>query len=643
MAQFNLERYEYHVYTRCYEPAARELFELLSMLDEHFGGFGDGFVARPTGVVLGGDDFDVHVLTRLAAATVSMLSDPEFRLSSGGLGQLMNWHRWLSTLFAAGPLRNADAVLRTLNVRGVDSDQIEVRAGDLHKLCVMYGSDSRMPLDLDALWEADRTLTAGLCLTLLAPRFCGSIEAHSKRELILPWLAARLAQIEDLEVLPTAILHDAYMHCSYADRADKHDIKRSINVLIERKLRQLGFAEAVAPRAAVPGAKPVMLVVLEWFNEQHSIYRTHSRTMEAAREIFEVVAVGIDEVDAAGRAVFDAFHLLPRHAPIAEQLRFIRELAQRLAAQVLYMPSVGMFPLTMFLANLRVAPLQVCALGHPATTHAREMDCVIVEEDYVGDPACFSERLLLLPADGMPYRPSAAARPELCAPAIRECPPVIEIAVAATTMKLNPGFLSACARIAREADRPVRFHFLVGQAVGLVYAQVARVVRQYLGDGAVVHAQQPYASYMEVIGRCDLFLNPFPFGNTNGIVDTVSAGLVGVCKTGREVHEHIDEGLFGRLGLPSWMVARTVDDYVAAALRLIRDDAERCALRWRHAGAERVQVLFEGRPEILGRRIKAALDALGAVAALGPGKPPGRSQATRAAIAQSELGSRVRS
>ncbi len=633
MANFNLEHYEYHVYTRNFEAATQDLLALLGMLDRNLGQFNEDFIARPTSSVLGGEDYDTHVLTRLAAATASMLADPGFKLSSRGIGELLNWHRWLSTLFAAGPLRNADTVLRALNLRGVESEQIEVREGDLYKLCLMYSGDSRMPLDVDALWQFDRALAAGLCLTLLAPRFCGSPEAHLKRELILPWLSARLEQIGDLEALPNGILHDAYMHCSYADRADKHDIKRPINALIARKLIEWGCTALSAPPRPAHPRKPVMLVVLEWFHAAHSIYRTHSRTMEAAREVFEVVAVGVEEVDAAGRAVFDSFHALPEGASISQQLHFIRELARTRHAQVLYMPSVGMFPLTMFLANLRLAPVQVYALGHPATTHAREMDYVVVEEDYVGDPACFSERLLLLPRDGMPYRPSAAAKQLAPLPPMRDNPQIVEIAVAATTMKLNPGFLGACARIAREAGREVRFHFLVGQALGLVYAQVARVVRQHLGDAAVVHRHQAYASYMEVIAGCDLFLNPFPFGNTNGIVDTISAGLVGVCKTGREVHEHIDEGLFGRLGLPSWMVANTVDEYVAAALRLIRDDTERCALRRRHAGVERVQVLFQGRPEIFGQKLAAILEQHHAAAKDGPSHRSGRPRETPAAIA----------
>jgi hypothetical protein len=607
-ASFNLERFEYHAYRRQHEPAARELLALLAILDRNFGQLSPEFSAKPTMGGLQDSEVDAHLLSRIAAAAMCLFADPSFELSPAGVGQLLSWHRWLSTLFAASPLRNADAVLRTLNVRGPVSEALEVASRDVTKLCLLYNGDSHVPLDLDALWEVNPALAAGLCITLLAPRFCGSVEAHAKREIILPWLAARLEKLESLDVLPTAILHDAYMHCSYADRADKHDIKRGINALIRRKLQEWNLHALPQPTPPKAGSKPVLLVVLEWFNAAHSIYRTHSRTMESARKQFHVIGVGTKGVDAAGRAVFDVFHELPESDGVQGQLQFIAELAQRVGAHALYMPSVGMYPLTMFLTNLRVAPLQAYALGHPATTHSPEMDYVVVEEDYVGDPACFSEKLLLLPPDGMPYRPTASAQGLSFEAPIREKPQIVEIAIAATTMKLNPGFLSTLARIAHECKREVRFHFLVGQAIGLVYEQVVHLVRQFLGDHAVVHRHQPYDAYMRVIASCDMFLNPFPFGNTNGIVDTIGAGLVGVCKTGREVHEHIDEGLFTRLGLPAWLVAHTTDEYVAAAVRLICDDEERSELRRRYAGSDKVQVLFKGRPEILGEKLLALLE-----------------------------------
>ncbi|MFX6011381.1 hypothetical protein ABTE87_22080, partial [Acinetobacter baumannii] len=70
---------------------------------------------------------------------------------------------------------------------------------------------------------------------------------------------------------------------------------------------------------------------------------------------------------------------------------------------------------------------------------------ISVEEDFIGDPACFSEQLLRLPADGQPYRPSAV--PFIVPQLQRRNQPVVNVAVAATTMKLNPRFLMACQRI----------------------------------------------------------------------------------------------------------------------------------------------------------------------------------------------------
>ena len=49
---------------------------------------------------------------------------------------------------------------------------------------------------------------------------------------------------------------------------------------------------------------------------------------------------------------------------------YIRNICESNKAAVLYMPSVGMNPITVYISNIRLAPIQVIALGHPATTHS---------------------------------------------------------------------------------------------------------------------------------------------------------------------------------------------------------------------------------------------------------------------------------
>ncbi len=612
---FSLEKFEAYAYGGNLEMGMRELMALLNELDKNFGRLGAQFEAQPL-QALSEQEVDQHTYTRIAAAASSLLSNKNLFIADQWQRNTLGLHRWLSALFAATPFHTADHVIRTLHVQTDQSDlkNLEIAKEDLLKFCFLFTPDSEVHLELNALWEADKVLAAGLGLVLISPRFLGSPVAHSKREEVLPWLAARLDQLDDIEQLPLGVLHDLYMHCSYADRADKHDIKKPINSLIRRKLAQNTLFDLEIPKSIALDSserhKPVMLVVLEWFGSSHSIYRTHSRTMESARNHFHVIAMGYENcLDDISKQVFDEFIPIP-NINMIDQLRQIQEQAKKSEAVVCYMPSVGMFPLTMWLANLRVAPLQLMALGHPATTHAHAIDYVVVEDDYVGDEACFSEKLLRLPKDGMPYRPSASARDVSVPTGFHENPAVVQIVVCSTTMKLNPGFLQACKQILEKSCVPIRFHFLVGQAQGLVYPNVQRVIQMFLGDKARVYPHQSYVDYMAVINRCDLFINPFPFGNTNGVIDTISAGLVGVCKTGPEVHEHIDQGLFERLGLPEWLIAKNIDQYINAVVRLSENHEERTILRKKFSGPGKVDIFFNGRPEIFGDLVYEKLLAL---------------------------------
>ena len=278
----------------------------------------------------------------------------------------------------------------------------------------------------------------------------------------------------------------------------------------------------------------------------------------------------------------------------------LKEICEKNGAAVLYMPSIGMDLTTIFTSNTRLAPVQVIALGHPATTHSDFIEYVIVEDDYVGSEKCFSEQLLRLPKDALPYVPSALA-PQHVEYRLRENPEVVNIGIASTTMKLNPYFLAALKAIRDRANVKVHFHFALGQSSGVTHPYVERFIKSYLGNDATAHPHAPYDQYLRILHNCDMMVNPFPFGNTNGIIDMVTLGLVGICKTGAEVHEHIDEGLFKRLGLPEWLIANTVDEYVERAIRLAENHQERLALRRHIIENNGLKTLFTGDPSPMGK------------------------------------------
>ena len=597
-------RFEQEVAAKNYEAACVELLDILSKIDTNFGGIEGIEIDYPSQLndELVQDKIK-HFCTRVAVAMSELFSDPKLDISEGGAQRFFTLQRWINMIFASSPFVNADHVLQTYN-RNPDKTNLsdfhlDNARSSLIKFCIFYLPESNVNVNLDALWNLDPELCASLCFALQSPRFIGTDQAFSKRGTLLQWFPEKLATIENLNNVPSAISHDVYMHCSYDIAENKHWVKKALNQVIRRHLLQGGWTDRDVTKLGERNGKPVMVVLLEHFHSSHSIYRTHSTSMIAARERFHLIGVGNEAVDAAGQAVFDEFHLL-KGDNIFSKLNELKEICEKNGAAVLYMPSIGMDLTTIFASNTRLAPVQVIALGHPATTHSDFIEYVIVEDDYVGSEKCFSEQLLRLPKDALPYVPSALA-PQHVEYRLRENPEVVNIGIASTTMKLNPYFLAALKAIRDRANVKVHFHFALGQSSGVTHPYVERFIKSYLGNDATAHPHAPYDQYLRILHNCDMMVNPFPFGNTNGIIDMVTLGLVGVCKTGAEVHEHIDEGLFKRLGLPEWLIANTVDEYVERAIRLAENHQERLELRRHIIENNGLQTLFTGDPSPMGK------------------------------------------
>src|SRR5205085_12462901 len=76
-------------------------------------------------------------------------------------------------------------------------------------------------------------------------------------------------------------------------------------------------------------------------------------------------------------------------------------------ADVIVYPDVGMSPLDALLTNVRLAPTQIAAWGHPVTTGSRYIDAYLScsEMETPDAPAHYRENLILLPGIGVDYAP----------------------------------------------------------------------------------------------------------------------------------------------------------------------------------------------------------------------------------------------
>ena len=601
MKKLSLDEFEYAVYNRNHEVAARILVNFLSSIDQNYGAIPDAIVmksALPHGHLRSMD----HFTSRLTAAISALFSDREFRISPDWQVKLLNYQRWVNCIFAASPVLNADHVLSALAkpqaaLVNNSSEQLVLTEENLFKFCFMYMSESNKPIDIEAIFARSPMLAIGLAFVLMSSRFLGSPSAHSKREFLLGWLPIKLEEYGTLANLPTGILQDVFMGCSYADRPDKHEIKRSINRVLRKDLVAAGFTDL--DQKIERDTKPKMFVVLEWFNASHSIFRTHSEGLRALKKRFHVVGFGYQGVvDNFGQEVFDEFVTLDRDSELGNQIQTMLDIATAYKPSVIFYPSIGMFPLTIHLSNLRMAPIQLTALGHGASSMATCIDYYAVDNDFVGDPETYSEEVIALPTDALPFVKSSNL-PEIMPTLQRSDDGIVRVAVAATIMKYNPRFIETCRRIVEQSSIRVEMHFISGMGTGLIALQLEKVILDAVPN-AIVLGHMPYDKYMTQLAKCDLFINPFPYGNMNGIADMLEIGLPGVCLSGPQIHEHIDDGIFRRVDMPDWTIAADIEEYVAAALRLIENKSERDQITNNLKSNRLADVLYQGRPDILG-------------------------------------------
>jgi hypothetical protein len=595
---------ELAVATRQGEAALTEALRILRAIDDRYGRL-DGIADAGLGEALGLQ----RAATRFCAAFGQLILDPQAPFTPAVFEQLMGQHRWLELLFAASGYGSADHLVALLSV-GEGAGR-RVPKQNLARFLLLYSAASGMQLDLGEAFAADAPVTIAAALGYLASRFCFTEAGHAFRNRLLAWLPARLGQVKLGEMALFGVA-SPYMHCSYATLAGKHDIKAGLMAQMRRGCLEAGAPE-LARGAALPSSKrPTIVVTTEQFAEGHAVWRTHSRAVAALKDAFHVVGL----VHAAHRShgVDACFDEVLTYAGEGGLFGVVRDAASQILARrpamVLHL-GVGMSPVVIALASLRLAPMQAASFGHTATTRSPAIDVMILLDDFVGDAALFSERLVRLPWGAFPYAlvqgvdfAAIRARGEAAREVRRRTDGRVWIALPASVMKLGPPVFDALARAAATANTELDVEVFPLGASGLGHDALKRQLATKL-PGASVNEELPYEAYLERLAACDLFVSPFPYGNMNSLVDAAMVGLTGVCLDGPEAHAHADAAYFARLGLPSALAAGNVDDYVAAIVRLADDPTWLEACRASVATLSPDHPLFTSEPEAFVEAVRA--------------------------------------
>ncbi len=269
----------------------------------------------------------------------------------------------------------------------------------------------------------------------------------------------------------------------------------------------------------------------------------------------------------------DSIRLIAKPALSAATLRDAISTVRAERLDVLYFTEVGLSVPTRWLAAHRLAKSQVTGYGHPVTTGSPFMDYYIGGLDIEDRDEKYRERLIVIPGLGV----DTAAPPLPSEGLQRFTDGVLRIVSLASFDKLNSKMLGAWGEILRSTPGRVEFHLFPSAPVNL-RRDIKLVLEQNLpADVLHIHYDAERQLCIDTLAQADLYLDSYPFGGYNTVIEALSVGCPIVTYKGRWPYQRVAASMVEKLGLANALVVSNWSEYVQTAKRLCADAEERRA------------------------------------------------------------------
>jgi hypothetical protein len=361
---------------------------------------------------------------------------------------------------------------------------------------------------------------------------------------------------------------NAWMYCSYSTSPLKRDFKKNINKMISN-FHRINKMNIPVVKHGEKRDKPRVLVIHERTGRNHAMFRCYLPFFSSMGKFFELYSMAEQELtDDLSLSVFPKHHVITD----VQDLQTIVNAIAKIAPDIIYYPSLGMSHWTIYLANLRLAPMQLMSCGHPDSSFADSIDFMYSGPMMPGVENCASENVLLCkdtrffatkhseldkitPADLTKYQDGK-----------------VHVAINCSAMKISSAFVEALHIIKQNTGDVVRYHFFPSGDGFFNDCYKSMLLRQFPDD--IVYSQMPYTQFLKTVGRCHFSMAPFPFGNTNSSVDALVLGLPVVVLKGYELCSYSDFLIMETFKLDDLLICDSVEDYIKKAMMLIQDKSE---------------------------------------------------------------------
>ena len=263
----------------------------------------------------------------------------------------------------------------------------------------------------------------------------------------------------------------------------------------------------------------------------------------------------------------------------AENFSFFSQRIAADALDILIYPELGMDVMCFLMAALRLAPVQVCAWGHPVTPGHPSIDyfisCAVMEP--ANAQAHYNERLLTLPGIGTRYAlPTLSPQVANKSRADYQLPEDAHLYLCSQSLfKVHPA--TDRLLVAAMADDPKGVLVMfAGQNEGVTQRFITRLSAAFVGHGLAPQGRVkllPYSShddFKRINALCDVMLDTLHWSGGNTSLDALAMGLPIVTLPGEFMRGRQTMGMLTLLGVEE-LIAASADDYLAIAKRLAVD------------------------------------------------------------------------
>jgi predicted O-linked N-acetylglucosamine transferase (SPINDLY family) len=265
--------------------------------------------------------------------------------------------------------------------------------------------------------------------------------------------------------------------------------------------------------------------------------------------------------------------------------------------EILLYPAVGLHPMALKLASLRLAPVQINTWGHPDTSGLPTLDYYVSAECF--EPADaqdhYSEQLVLLPHLGNRIQPLGLTSSELDFAAMNIDIEKPILVCPGTPFKYQPEHDHIFAEIARGVP-DAQLVFFRPSAATLANLLEVRITKQFEAAGLNVMDNVRFIRWLNfhefhgLLRHADVMLDTIGFSGYNTAVQAIECGLPLVTREGRFLRGRLASGVLRRMDLQE-LIVQSKADYVNLVVRLATDLLYQAHIR--HEIQQRRSVLFD--------------------------------------------------